>query len=46
MDAHNNTLKHLETYVGTTSEDTESKPDSKPKLDPIWHEAKNFLASS
>ena len=46
MDAHNNTLKHLEKYVGTISEDTESKPDSKPELDPIWHEAKNFLASS
>lgn len=43
MDAHNNTLKHLEKYVGTISEDTESKPDSKPELDPIWYEAKNLL---
>jgi hypothetical protein len=43
MDAHNNTLKHLEKYVGTISEDTESKLDSKPELDPIWYEAKNLL---
>ena len=43
MDAHNNIIKHLEKYVGTISEDTESKPDSKPELDPIWYEAKNLL---
>ncbi len=43
LDAHDNTLKHLKKYVGTISEDTESKPDSKPELDPIWYEAKNLL---
>ena len=43
LDAHDNTLTHLKKYVGTISEDTESKPDSKPELDPIWYEAKNLL---
>ena len=43
MHAYNNTLKQLEDYVGIIPKDTESKPDTKPELDPIWYEAKNLL---
>ena len=43
MYAYDNTLKQLEDYVGTIPKDTESKPDTKPELDPIWYEAKNLL---
>ena len=43
MYAYDNILKQLEDYVGTIPKDTESKPDTKPELDPIWYEAKNLL---
>jgi len=46
VDAYNNIIKHLETYVGTVPENTKSKPDTKPKLDPIWHEAKDLITGS
>jgi hypothetical protein len=44
MDAHNNTLKHLEKYVGTISEDNESKDNTKSSVDPIWDEARRIIA--
>ena len=43
MDAHDNTLKHLEKYVGTISEDNESKDNTKPSVDPIWNEARRII---
>ena len=43
MDAHDNTLKHLEKYVGTISEDNESKDNTKPSIDPIWNEARRII---
>jgi len=46
LDAYNNTLKHLETYVGIIPKNTEGEVDTKSELDPIWHEAKNFITSS
>lgn len=42
-DAYNNTLKHLETYVGTIPKNTKSKPYSKPKPNSIWNEAKDLV---
>jgi hypothetical protein len=44
MDAHNNTIKHLEKYVGTISEDNESEDNTKSSVDPIWDEARRIIA--
>ena len=45
QDAYNNTLKHLEAYVGIIPKNTEREANTKSKLDPIWHEAKDFITS-
>ena len=42
--AYNNTLKKLEEYVGTISENDEGKNDTKPKSNPIWDETRGIVA--
>ncbi len=41
-----NITKKLDKYVGTVPKDTEEQPDSKSNTDPIWDEARRFLAQS
>ena len=44
--AFNNILKEIETYVGTIPENFKREVISKPKSDPIWNEARHFIASN
>tara|TARA_B100000497_G_C7674457_1_gene407307 strand:+ start:456 stop:971 length:516 start_codon:yes stop_codon:yes gene_type:complete len=44
VDAYNNTLIKIEEYVGTISENTNGKDNPKPSVDPIWDEARSFIA--
>ena len=44
LHAYNNTLKKLEEYVGTISENDERENDTKPVPDPIWDKARRFIA--
>jgi len=46
QDAYNNTLKHLETYVGIIPENTESQLNSKSSIDPVWNKARDFIKTN
>ena len=46
INALNNTLKELETYVGTVPENFKSQLNSQSSSDPIWNQARDFLKRS
>ena len=41
-----NVTKNIKDYVGTISEDTEEQDNTQSNSDPIWDEARRFLASN